>query len=230
VYLLCNKATFEYLKIIKFIDVVIQQCNKMFVEIEDDAGLYLSLVQFACYYFKKMGRHEYAGCRPIDNPVLDLLLVPRLYSIEIYDQLLENIDSSQVRAKVMDAVLENVRNTPEHVGFIRKCVRIAPHLIAPCFVRKRHSEWTSLKIYESIKEARRAGKGSGQKVPRVCHFGRTKNSIVDFLIGNRIADDYLFLFMFSVSRPTFCGCFDEVLGLFKGHETFWTDLWHLILN
>jgi hypothetical protein len=231
VYLLCSRATFEYLKIIKFIDAVVQESNRMFMEIEEDAKLYLSLIQFVCYCLKKEGRANEAGdtgCRMAGSPVLEQISIPHLHPIEIYEQILENVDSPQIRAKAIRAVIENIRNTPEHVEFIRRCVRNTPQLIAPYFIRKKGVEWEPLVVYENIRKRR--GKRSGLKIPRVCHFGRARLSVVGFLIENRIADAYLFLFMFNVSRSSFLGCFDEVIELFKGHETFWSDLWHLFLS
>lgn len=165
---------------------------------------------------------------PSGYVIFDLIEFPYRHTIRMYKEILENVSSSDLRTRIIDSVVENMKNDKEHIGLIRECIEKHPYSVAPYFIKKKRRDWSPVDILQRINGMR--GEETGIEVPRVCHVGRCRASLVDFLLENKVRDDLVFLFIWVVSRETFYGHFDEISEIFRGHRSFWGDLWRLILE
>lgn len=248
VYLLCSRETFEYLRRMQFIDIVVQRMNRMYLDLGDDVSLYLSLLQFVSYYAKKEadlyrmdvpGHRRQAGGRTTHarspllraasgRSVFDLVVFPYVHRIDTYRSILENTGSFDLKIAVMDSVMANIENSNECILFVRECIMQSPSLVAPYLIKRIRGEWSPAGVFQKISGLRR--QGSAVRIPRVCHVERRRVSIVDFLLDNAIEDDVVFLFMWTVCRETFYMHFGRIHEIFRHHATFWSDLWMQILG
>lgn len=258
VYLICSKRALDHLESMSFVQAVIGQTNRMYFDLEKKMPLYLSLLQFISYYARKEtdlcktdgdtfdGRKSHfldlksSRPHPTRSPlllargkdsklhsILDLLEFPHVHSARVYMEILESTGSSNIRALVIDSVLTTIENTDDPARFVRFCVESHPELVAPYLIKSGGEDWSPINVLQKVVKMK--GKGSSVKVPYVCHVDRHRISIIDFLIENGICDDLVFLFIWAVSKETFCTHFEKIQEMFKDHETFWGDLWSLIL-
>ena len=54
--------------------------------------------------------------------------------------------------------------------------------------------------------------------------------MIDFLFEKKFCDNFIFWFNWVVFKERFYSCFDQIYIIFKDSETFWADLWNLILE